>query len=93
MAEPEITEAQAKALFEASENLAAYIAADACCVVAEWPDDANLVPYLDKIPVKVARAFDDAVAAIQWGKMDSAEQEAEQRQKYAQAMDEMERDQ
>ena len=76
------SEAQVKRLIDASENLAAYLAMDACRVIAEWPDDANLVPYLENLPVKVVREFDAAVAAIQWGKMDTADAEIAQRRKY-----------
>jgi len=86
MAEHNPTPAQIKALVEASENLAAYFAMDAFRVIAEWPDDANLVPYLEKLPVKVVREFDNAIASIQHGTMDSAEEETEQRRKYEAAI-------
>lgn len=83
------TEKQIKALIDASHNLAAYFAADACRVIAEWPDDANIVPYLDDLPVKVVREFDRAIFAITEGDMDTADDEAEQRRKYEKALADM----
>jgi hypothetical protein len=62
----EITHEQATRLFEASENLAALLMASACRVIYEAADDHDLLPYLDKLPAKAVRDFDQAVAAIQW---------------------------
>ena len=81
--------AQIKALVDASENLAAYFAIDACRVIFEWPDDANIVPYLNNLPVKVVREFDNAIACIQHCKMDSFDKEMEQARKYEDAMAEL----
>ena len=84
-----ITEEQARALYDAAFDLCAYVAADACRVVYEWPSDANLVPYLETLPVGVMRKLDEIVAAIDHAKMDTFEQEEQQRAKYAQAMEEL----
>lgn len=86
MSETSPTPAQVKALVSASENLAAYFAIDACRVIDEWPGDENLVPYLENLPVKVVREFDEAIAAIQLCEMDSFDEEDEQRRKYEEAM-------
>lgn len=83
------TPAQVKRLLDACMNLGAYFAADACRVIAEWPDDENLAPYLQNLPVKVVREFDLALLSIQLGKMDSEDDEANQRTKYDTAMAEM----
>ena len=40
------TEKQIKRLIDASENLSAYFAQDACRVIAEYPDGANLAEYI-----------------------------------------------
>jgi hypothetical protein len=62
----EITHEQATRLFEASEHLAALLMASACRVIYEADDDHDILPYLDKLPAKAVRDFDQAVAAIQW---------------------------
>lgn len=88
MADTTPTPAQIKTLVAACEDLAACFARDACRVIAEWPDDANLVPYLDNLPVKLVRAFDDAIAPIAWPD-DFPEQDDTQVQKYEAALAEM----
>jgi len=77
---------QIEALIRASENLAAYFAADACRVIVEASDDTNIVPFLETLPVKVVREFDLAIYSITEGQMDSAGEESEQRRKYEAAL-------
>lgn len=83
------TEKQIKELINASNDLAAYFAADACRVISGWPEDANIVPYLETLPVGIVRKFDRAIYAITEGEMETAAEETEQRRKYEQTMAEM----
>ncbi len=86
---PHATAKQIARLIDASENLAAYFSMDACRVIAEWPGDDNLVPYLNNLPVKIVREFDEAIADITIGGF--SDDEAEIRAKYERAMEETRR--
>ena len=84
-----LTEKQVLKLIETGESLAAYFSAQACRVIAEWPDDVNLVEHLDNLPVSVVREFDEAIADIQYSMMDGGpdlQKRNEQKAKYEAAM-------
>lgn len=76
-----------KRLIDASHNLCSYLARDACRVIAEFPDDENIVPYLTSIPIRVVREFDAATLALTDPEL--SDDEAEVRAKYERAMQEM----
>lgn len=80
------TPKQIDALIKASETLAAYFTADACRVIAEWPDEANIVPYLETLPVKAVRDFDRAIYSIQLSQLNGQCEDEEARRKYEAAM-------
>lgn len=81
------TEKQIKRLIDASQNLAACLARDACRVIVEGPDDMDLLPYLESLPVKTVREFDEALLAIT--EPEYSDEEADVRRKYEQTMREM----
>lgn len=82
---------QIQRLYDAAFALAGSIAAEACRVVAEWPDDAKIAPYLDNLTVKVVRDFDEAVADIQHTAMNGGSPDEAIMAKYRAAMEEMRR--
>ena len=83
------SERQIKRLINASENLAAYFAIDACRVIAEASYNANLAPYLKNLPVTAVREFDEAICAITHPDLITTDEDAVARAKYDAAMAEM----
>lgn len=84
-----ITEKQAEELYGAAFDVCACFAADACRVIAEFGDEANLAEYLESLPNKYAKRLDRIVMQIQEGDMEIETQEVNQRAKYERAMAEM----
>lgn len=82
-----MTDRKVKRLIDASQALAALFTRDACRVIAEGSDNMDLLPYLDELPVKIVREFDEALLAIT--EPEYSDEEAEVRRKYEQAMKEM----
>lgn len=80
-------EKKVQRLIDASHNLCALFARDACRVIMEAPDDENIVPYLTDIPLSVIREFDEATLALT--DPDLCGDEADVGAKYEQAMREM----
>ncbi len=86
------TDKQVQRLISACEDLAAYFAMDAARVIVEWPDDANIVEYLQNLPVKIVRQFDEAVVAITHPDADYSEEHEDDRSlrlRYEAALKEM----